>query len=270
MKTHCLLLFVLLILFFEKGQSQKVKRQGTQPINYTKKNTESNQKFSIEQFYGRWQEIKRSTKSNENVQIKDTIYLNFTSPNKVETRDGTKNIMRGEALIEEGNFLIAAADIYSIVSVSPEEIILDNQEDYIHTLRKKEVFLFETYGKDSVRKETYHQLTTFSLADITGNWKVYRKSARPGREIKSVTDWLININIFPASDKDSTSGEIEYISNKSNEKRICFITIENGKLILRPKEGNETWSFKVYKADGKEFIFGEAGDLIFYSKLISL
>jgi hypothetical protein len=270
MKTNCLLLFILFILFSEKGQSQKVKHQGTQPISYTKRNTESIQKFSIEQFYGRWQEIKRSTKSNESVRINDTIYLNFTSPNKVETRDGTKNIMRGEALIEEGNFLIAAADIYSIVSVSPEEIILDNQEDYIHTLRKKEVFLFETYGKDSVQKETYHQLTTITLSAIEGNWKVYRKSAKPGRETKSVTDWLININISPASDKDSTSGEIEYISNKSNEKRICFITIENGRLILRPKEGNETWSFKVYKADGKEFIFGEAGDLIFYSKLLSL
>lgn len=270
MKTHCLLFFIPLILFFVKGQAQKVKQQGAQPISYIKKNTESIQKFSIEQFYGRWQEIKRSNKSNEIVQIKDTIYLNFTSPNKVETRDGRKSIMRGEALIEDGNFLVAAADIYSIVSVSPEEIILDNQEDYIHTLRKKEIFLFETYGKDSIQKETYHQLTDFSIDDVSGNWKVYRKSAKPGREIKNVTDWLITINISPASGKDSTTGDIEYISNKSNEKRICFITIENGKLILRPKEGNEIWSFKVYKADGKEFIFGEAGDLIFYSKLLSL
>jgi hypothetical protein len=270
MIKHCLLLFVPFLFFLEKGQSQKVKRQGTQPINNTKKNTDNIQKYSIEQFYGRWQEIKRSTKNNTGVQINDTIYLNFTSPNKVETRDGTKNIMRGEALIEDGNFLIAAADIYSIISVSPEEIILDNQEDYIHILRKKDVFLFETYGKDSVRKEVYHQLTTFTLADITGNWKVYRKSAKPGREIKAVTDWLISINIFAAGEKDSGTGEVEYLLQSSKEKKLCSVTIENGKLILKPKDGNEIWSFRVYKADGKEFIFGEAGDLIFYSKLISL
>lgn len=270
MIKHCILLFVPLLFSLENVQSQKVKRQGTQSINNTKKIAEPIQTFSIEQFYGRWQEIKRTTKNNETVQITDTIYLNFTSPNKVETRDGKKNIMRGEASLEEGNFLIAAADIYSIVSVSPEEIILDNQEDYIHTLRKKELFLFETYGKDSVRKEIYHQLTTFTLADITGNWKVYRKSAKPGREIKSETDWLISINIFSTSEKDSTTGEIVYMLKESTERKTCTVSIENGKLVIRPKEGNETWGFKVYKADGKEFIFGEAGDLIFYSKLISL
>lgn len=270
MIKHCLLLIVPLLFFLENGHSQKVKRQGTHAINTTKKVAEPIKKFSIEQFHGRWQEIKRTTKNNESVQITDTIYLNFTSPNKVETRDGTKSIMRGEASIEEGNFLIAAADVYNIVSVTAEEIILDNQEDYFHILRKKEIFLFETYGKDSVRKEIYHQLTSFSLTDITGNWKVYRKSAKPGREIKSETDWLISINIYPTSEKDSTSGEIVYMLKESTERKTCTVSIENGKLILRPKEGNEARSFKVYKADGKEFIFGEAGDLIFYSKLISL
>ncbi len=136
--------------------SQRVKRKGTEPIDISKqKRSGANVKaFTMAQLVGKWQEIARDSKTNITISFTDTIFLNFVDNNTVFTKQGNETSMKGEAAIDGStNELIAAADVYTIVSVTDSVLVLDNQEKILHTLKKTNQFLYETFDK---RKDGQH------------------------------------------------------------------------------------------------------------------
>jgi hypothetical protein len=136
-KTISFLFFGLII--FTSIDAQKVKRKGVDPIDVSKsKNTKSNiPVFTIDQLLGKWQEVARVEKPNTQVSFTDTIFLHFTALDAVTTKQGNQLTYKGNAEIATpGNILLAAADVYTILSISADTVVLDNQENFIHTLKK--------------------------------------------------------------------------------------------------------------------------------------
>ena len=175
-KNSITLLFLVLIT--DNAMAQRVKRKGVTPIDVSKNKrpgATQNPEFTTVQLVGKWQEVSRAEKGTNNaVEFTDTIYLNFLKPDRVITRDGNSANMAGDASIESGNTLLAAADVYTILSLSDSQVVLDNQNDFVHTLKKTNEFIYETYGKNPVKKESFQDPVSVTLADVKGKWMVYK------------------------------------------------------------------------------------------------
>ena len=254
---------ILLTATFSSGaQIMKVERKGVRPIVVTK-TTKKNPSYSIEQFTGKWQEVSRvSRKSNSQVAFKDTLFYNFTGDNRVQSRDGVNMSLKGEAAIDDGNVLVAAADVFTIRSLTNRQAVLDDGEEYIHTLVKKRKFWYETLPDNSIEPETFITPVSINIAAINGKWKVYRREAKPGSW--SNGEVLIrSFNITEDKGNNTASGEITFYKTEKLETLPCTIEI-NGDRIKIVTEKN-SWDLNVYKADGKEFVFGNAS-LKYYAK----
>jgi hypothetical protein len=261
-------LFLLLILASTIPSllfAQRVGRRGVNPVNTTNSKKQPVYTFTLEQLQGRWQEVKRSDAEKTELPIADTIYLHFTENNKVETRDGTKNIMRGMALIDDpGNVLIAAADIYTIVAVSATELLLADDEGTTHTLQKKEIFWRETLGKNAVTDQVLDTPLDPDMAALSvADWAVYRRRAKPGavdndayliRYIKSIKD----------NGNKTATAELTFYSKDKTEVVPCTITVVNNQIEI--KSGEHSWRMFVYKLEKEELIFGDHKTLLYYAK----
>jgi hypothetical protein len=264
-QKQIILLLVLLSIIPSFLFAQRVGRRGVNPVNTNTSKKGAVYNFTLEQLQGRWQEIKRSDADKSEVPISDTIYLHFTETNKVETRDGTKTIMRGVAIIDEpGNVLIAAADIYTIGAVSATELLLLDDDGTVHTFTKKEIFWRETLGKNAVTDQVLDTPLDPNLADLAGtDWTVYRRRAKPGavsnesfliRYVKSIKD---------NGDKTATA-ELTFYSKDKTEVMPCTITVVNNQIEI--KSGEHSWLMFVYKVEKDELIFGDHKTLLYYAK----
>jgi len=267
MQLKNITVLILLLLMTGSITAQRVKRKGVTPLDVSKDKRPGAKKgpqFTTEQLVGKWQEISRTDKSNNApTDFTDTIYLNFQSPNKVVTRDGNSMNMAGDAVIESGNILQAAADMYTIISLTDSTAVLDNQNDFIHTLKKTDQFIFETYGKNPVKKEDFTDPVPVSMADVKGNWMVYRKVAKPGA-INPPVNIIQYLKITDSTGENTAKGTVTfYQTDKSNEVP-CTIKITNAGLDI--ESGDFSWSLFVYKADKKEMVFGDAAVLLYYAK----
>ncbi|MFT3682302.1 MAG: hypothetical protein QM791_18660 [Ferruginibacter sp.] len=246
-------------------EAQHVKRKGVTPLDVTKKQGKNGAAaFSLEQFAGKWQETARTERDNNPAVITDTIMLNFPSPGKVITRDGNHSNIIGNAAIEApGNVLIAAADVYTIVSVSPEQLVLDDQDNYIHIFSKTQQFMYETYGKNAVNQDVYTNPVSITLADVTGKWSVYRKMAKPGA-INPPTNIIKYLFITEKTGDDTANGEITFYQKEKSEMLPCSVKVNNASITV--SAGDYKWDLMVYKADGKEMVFGDPDVLLYYAK----
>jgi hypothetical protein len=182
----------------------------------------------------------------------------------VETREGTKSIFRGDATIEQpGNQLVVAADIYTILSVTPIELVLDNQDNFIHTFQKKDMFWRETFGQKKIIKEEFTEPINFKMKDLKNNWFIYKKTAKPG-QISSSTELIQALNIKEIIDESKANGELTSYTSTNTETLPCTI-IRTGKSILVQTQKKQ-WTFEVYKIDEKEFVFGIADGLLYFGK----
>ena len=154
MRIKFFLLLLLCQVFCTDTDAQKVKRKGVNPIDVSiVRKHEKTPQYTVNQLLGKWQEVARKEKSTGVVLISDTIYLNFTTLNAVSTKEGNQPVFKGAVeIVAPGNVLLAAADVYTILSVTADEIMLDNQENIIHTLKKTNQFWHETFGKNIIRK----------------------------------------------------------------------------------------------------------------------
>lgn len=264
-KKNIIVLFLLLLLT-ESLSAQRVKRKGVTPIDVSKNKRPGAKKdaqFSTTQLVGKWQEISRTDKKNRSVDFTDTIYLNFLSPNRVITRDGNSSNMTGNAAIEPGNVLIAAADVYTILSVADSQVVLDNQDEFIHTLIKKDMYFFESYGKLSVKQEEFKDPIPVTLQDVMGKWMVYRKLAKPG-VINPPVNIIQYLKITDSTGENTAKGEVTFYQTDKSTLLPCTIKVTNAGIDINA--GEFTWSLFVYKADKKELVFGEAAVLLYYSK----
>jgi hypothetical protein len=259
---------LLLILVTATIAAQRVKRKGVQPIDVSKNKRPGSKKtpaFTMEQLVGKWQEIARTDKSNQPIDFTDTIYLNFTSTNKVTTREASSmTSMTGAASIEDpGNVLMAAADIYTILSVADSQLVLDNQENYLHLFKKTNQFFYETYGKLAVNPNVYKDPVSVSLADVKGRWMVYKKEAKPGT-VNPPVNIIQYLKITDSTGENTATGEVTFYQTDQSTELPCTIKVTNAGIDITAGEYN--WALFVYKADKKELVFGDAAVLLYYAK----
>ena len=263
-KIAALLLFILATTTIT---AQRVKRKGVQPIDISKNKKPLSQQspaFTMEQLLGKWQEVSRIDKSNRPVAFTDTIFLNFTSKEKVVTRDGNSTNMAGEASIDNpGNILLAAADIYTILSITDSGLVLDNQENFIHTLKKTNQFFYETYGKLVVKQDGFKDPVSVTLTDIIGQWMVYKRDAKPGT-INPPVNIIRYLKITDSTGENTAKGEITFYQTDKSEVFPCSIKLTNAGFDITA--GIYNWQLFVYRANKKELVFGDAAVLLYYAK----
>jgi len=253
--------FFLLITLSSGAQVvTKVKRKGVQSHNVTKPAPNGN-KYSMDQFNGKWQEISRNDRaSNSNVDFEDTLFFIFSGDNNVYTRNGINFSLNGKAALRPGNILNTGSDEFIIKSLDETKAVLDDGDTYIHTMIKKQSFLYESLPTDSIVLEKFTTPVDVSYANIIGKWSVYRRDAKPG-SISTDEPILRMINI--ENNNDTANSEITFYVKEKSETVPCHITLEGTKIHLVTLK--HSWSMDVYKADDKEFVFGSA-ELMYYCK----
>lgn len=269
MQAKLLIIPVIFFLLSAETMAQRVKRKGVTPTDITKKKNAAGKDgamFTLEQFTGKWQETGRENREKDLAIIIDTILLNFTEPGKVITRDGNHSNISGNAEIDgPHNILLAAGDVYTIISVTPVQLILDDQENYIHIFTKTEQFTYETYGKNAVKPDVYKEPVSVKLADITGKWSVYRRQAKPGA-IHPPTNIVKYLFITDKVDDSTANGQITFYQDEKSQAMSCTVKINTNAIAITA--GTNSWSFPVYKADGKEFVFGDPEVMLYYAKVL--
>lgn len=262
-----LLIAPLVLVAFSTGIAQRVKRKGVTPIDVSKNKRNPGAEtpvFTAEQFVGKWQEVKRSYKGQADLRFKDTIYLNFLSSTKVITRSGMETNMEGEVAIESpGNVLLAAADVYTILSVNDSIAVLDNQEDLVHTFKKTNQFIFENYGKTPVTQDEYKTPVSASISQLLGKWSVFKKVAKPGA-INPPTNIVSYLKIAQKTGEHTATGEISFYQTDETKQAPCTIKVSGSTLNITA--GKDTWQFNIYKADAKEFVFGDTEAMLYFAK----
>jgi hypothetical protein len=260
---------VLLLLVSVAGNlfAQKVTRKGMAPIDVSKDKTGRGKKnkalYNIGQFNGKWQETYRIDGNQSLVDFTDTIFLHFTDTGKVITRSGNVSNMRGNAEIEAPNTLLAAGDVYTVVSLTDSVAVLDNQEGLIHTMRRTNQFQFENYGKASVKQEEFSDPVSITLPDVMGKWMVYRKVAKPGA-INPPINIVTYLKITDSTGENTATGEVTFYQTDKSIMQPCTIKVTNAGLDITA--GDINWQLFVYKANKKELVFGDVGVLLYYAK----
>lgn len=263
MKPFIFFSILTLVAINSFSQSKtKIKHRASRPVNVVKISPAGSSKYSLQQLSGKWQEVSRTARnSNVPVAFSDTMYLFFSGDN-VYTKDGVNMSLRGKASLQNGNSLMAAADVFTIRSLSNSEVILDDGDKYIHRLIKKQNFWYETLSKIPVVIEKYETPVPINLKYIAGKWQVYKRDASPGS--LPTDDYLVKeINVKEINDGTSGKGEITFYLGGKLETQPCTITITGNKLAIATDK--HSWMMNTYKADGSEFIFGDS-NLMNYSK----
>lgn len=250
--------FLTTITFSAESQKIKVKRKGVTPLDVSKV-ANNNPTYSLAQFSGKWQEvIRKGIKTNTQVDFKDTLFYIF-SGETVQSRDGVNMSLKGEAAIDEGNVLIAAADVFTIRSMTNNQVVLDDG-DYLHTLVRKKVFWYETLPNTAAEEEKFTNPVTVSASALSGKWKVYRRAALPGTQDKVLIRIL---NIQNIKDNKNATGEITFYKTEKLETLPCTILLDGERMHIATEKN--TWNMNIYKADGRDLVFGDAS-LMYYCK----
>ncbi len=262
-----ILALLLVVIVADAAVAQKVTRKGMPPIDVSKDKTGRGKKkaslYHIGQFNGKWQETYRTDNSHNLLDFTDTLYLHFPDTGRVITRNGTTSNMKGDAAIEDPNTLLAAADIYTIVSLSDSILVLDNQEGLVHTLKRINTFHFENYGKASVKQDEFTDPVPVTLQDVLGKWMVYRKTAKPGA-INPPVNIITYLKITDSTGENTAKGEVTFYQTDKSIMQPCSIKVTNAGLDITA--GDYNWQLFVYKANKKELVFGDVGVLLYYAK----
>lgn len=263
MVLKCLsaLAFLIAMVFSAESQKLKVKRKGVTPLDVTKNGSISNSNsiYTLAQFTGKWQEVSRTDGKNNPVVFKDTLFYNFSDKGEVSSRDGVNMSLMGEALIDPGNVLVAAADVFTIRSLNNNQVVLDDGE-YLHTLVRKKSFWHEMQPTTAVMPERFIVTMPVKAAALAGRWKVYRRAAQPGTTDKVLIRIL---NVQDIKNDNTATGEIMFYKTEKLETLPCTFTLDGERMHI--STGKNTWSVNVYKADGKELVFGDEF-LMYYCK----
>lgn len=263
MQLKSIFLLIAAILLGQLSEAQqRVTRKGSQAGKAPGKQYDP--LFRLDQFQGRWQEVKRTTsKSKESVPFTDTLLLKFEN-DKVEIKDAIsmRVSMRGTAQMEAPNFLIAAGDEFMVKYADSQKIVLDDGE-YLKELHKRKLFYYETFGKESVAVDTINSPVKVDQKNLWGKWTIYRRQALAG-SVSEEAVVIKSIEVFPGDVTGSAEGEVIFYKTDLTESAPCKIIFGDNNITVITEM--HTWEFSTYKADGKEFVFGEKGRLVYYAK----
>jgi hypothetical protein len=254
---------VLLCSFLAlQGVAQKPIRKGMPPVQSPKPATRAF--YQVSQLSGKWQEVKRTPKnSKEPIAFSDTLLMQFDS-NKVEIKDATsmRMTMKGDAFIDPPYNLVAAGDEYIIRSLDKNKLLLDDG-DHIKEMHKKEIFYYETLGKLTIPVENLDTPVNADPKNMEGKWIIYRRQALAG-SVDSDAVVIKTLEIYPSNTIGSAMGKVVCYKSDVLESLNCKIVFGSANILVITD--SYVWEFKTYKADGKEFVFGEAGRLLYYAK----
>lgn len=258
----------LLFSFIIQSNAQYRRRGETLQTRGNKSAKAKKSDYSLMQLQGKWQEFERKDRtSNTVVPFNDSIQLKFTDSNKVQTRTSIETSMRldGEADIDVDNTLTVAADEYKIKSLDHNELVLDDNDRFIHRLRKLDSFWFEKLGRLSVKQDEYNTPIAVSINKILGKWFVYRRRAKPGATAQN-TLLIKYLNITAKLDEHTATGDITFYQGSSSQQLPCKITLNSSDIKI--VAGKNTWNLSVYQADANNFVFGN-GSLMYFSKPVN-
>jgi hypothetical protein len=226
--------------------------------------------YNISQFYGRWQETKRTDANKKQVAFTDTSLIHFNDDGTVETRKSTDDKMDmrmvQKASIDDENVLMTADQDYTALSVTTNAIVLRDQDDSVHYFKKVKIFTYEIadgYGGAKTTTATPEsELSKISLSNIMGNWTVYKREAKPGF-ITPSSIVLKYLNLTTKVDSKTASGKATIYQGETSQEVPCTAIIhgKNIKIVT----ATVTYDLPVQVADGKEFDFGTA-DMMYFCK----
>lgn len=253
------LAFLTATTFSTEAQKVKIKRKGVTPLDVTKNPSNNSSTYTLNQFTGKWQEVRRTDSRNNSVGFKDTLFYNFSAKGEVFSRDGVNMSLMGEAFIDPGNVLVAAADVFTIRSMNNNQVVLDDG-DYLHTLVRKKEFWHETLPTNAVVSEKFSTPVSVGASALAGKWKVYRRAAQPG-----ITDKVLIriLNVQNITDNNRATGEIMFYRSEKLETLPAAFMLDGERLRISTEKN--TWNMIIYKADGKDLVFGDAS-LMYYCK----
>ena len=263
MYLKALLLVLVICIYPSISIAQKVKRKGETVKRQQKKDAVA--KYELNQLEGKWQEIKRiSSADKKTIDFTDSLLMIFQD-NKVTLKDVTsmRMTMTGEAEIEAPNTLIAAGDSYIILSLDAKKLVIGNDE-FTRELEKKEQLSFETFGKEKIDQDTLLNPVNIDIQVLKGNWFIYAKKAEPG-SVSDKTSLIKSLKVISINDEGIAFGEVAFYISGITRSAACQFVTQRG--VLKIIADKESWTFNIYKADGKEFIFGEKGKLVYFSKI---
>jgi len=259
LKYFLSIIVLLTITKFAEAQKKKVIPKGMPP-RIIKKTAATKSKYSLEQFNGKWQEVKRTGKrSNSSLAFKDTLFYNFLGNGEVYSRDGVNMSMKGEAAIEPDNVLVAAADVFTIRSMNNNQLVLDDGE-YIHTLERRKNFWYETLPATAVNQEKFITPVKINASALAGEWRVYRREAKPGT---AETVLLRFLNIQNIKDDKNATGKVTFYTTGKTETLHATFMLDGENLQISTEKN--TWNMMVYQADDNDLVFGDAS-LRYYCK----
>ncbi len=260
MKSLLSFAFLITIAFSALTQKREVKLKNVTPKDVTKKMSNNKTNYSLEQFNGMWQEINRmAIKTNSSIAFKDTLFYSFLGGGEVFSRDGVSMSMKGEAAIEPNNVLVAAADVFTIRSMNNNQVVLDDGE-YVHTLIRKKEFWYESMPNNAVVTEKFITPVSINASALAGEWKVYRREAKPGTIDKLL---IKTLNIQAIKNANNATGEVTFYKTEKTHTLSATYILDAERLRISTEK--DTWNLIVYKADGKELVFGD-GAMIYYCK----
>jgi hypothetical protein len=260
-------LLSLFLFWFTTASIAQYKRRGEtlQTVGGSPNNSKKKADYTVAQFKGKWQEFARFDRnSNTAVPFTDTIQLIFSDSNKVRTKTSvvTSMTLDGEADIDNENNLTVAADVYTIKSFVNNEVVLDDNEKFIYHIKKVDTFWFETLGKGTVPQNNYSKAINIAVADILGNWSVYRRQAKPGAT--SEHEALISkLAILKKTGAAAATGLITFNQGQAIQQLPCTITVSETE--IKVLASGIAWTLSVYQADTNNFVFGTP-DLMYFSK----
>ena len=259
-----LILSVILSFAIITVMAQKPIRKGMPPI--TRVSPPPTKAFyNLEQLAGKWQEVKRTPlKSKESIPFSDTLLMQFYDSNKVEIKDATsmRMTMRGDAYIDPPYNLIAAGDEYFIRAVDKDRLLLDDGVN-LKELHKTDKFYFETLGKLTIPTDTLNTPVKYETRNLVGKWIVYRRQAIAG-SVDSDAVVIKSLEILPSNTIGSATGTVVCYKTDITEAYPCRIIYGDANILVITDK--YVWEFSTYKANGSEFVFGEAGRLLYYAK----
>lgn len=257
MKKITVLLLALGIFGISHAQRVVVKGRNPKPV----KTSAQQQIYTVEQLTGKWQEVKRLNLNGGPVDFTDSLQLNFNKRDSVIVRDGITISHKGLSSISNGNKLGVAGDNYSINSLSKNLLVI-NDGEYLREFTRRKNFYYESMGKIILPAENISQPVSVDGRKLLGKWYIYRTQASPGEAQDSAV--IKTINITQPQSNTTATGEITFTKNAVTKTLPFEASMNKGVITLTTSE--QIWQLNAYKADGKEFIFGNQGGLVYFSK----
>lgn len=220
--------------------------------------------YTLSQLEGKWQEVKRVPAGSKDATVfSDTLLMNFNN-GKVEVRYATSKLMgmNGAAQINAPNSLMAAGDFYNIRSLDKTKLVIADDE-FTRELQKTDQFYSETYKKTEAPKDSVPRLADVDINNLKGKWLVYARKAEPGA-ISSQTPLIKSLEIVSISDDGIAFGQVVLFTTDVSKTYPCQVVTKDG--LVKIVTDKDSWNFYAYTADGKEFVFGETGKLVYYAK----